>query len=429
MNNEMKRMSKNDKQQALVPRLRFPEFLRVGDWTNIPLGQVLTVRDFRQAPSEEVPLYSLTIENGVTPKSDRYNREFLVQNAKKKYKVVQPGDIVYNPANLRWGAIDISKQDHSVVVSPIYEVLYVTDPSLHVPRYVSYAITRPAQIKLFAEKGQGTLIERIAVKIDDFLETPLPLPSSPAEQQKIADCLGSLDDLIAAEGRKLAALRDHKKGLMQQLFPREGETRPRLRFPEFRDAGEWVEKTISSLGEVITGSTPSTTRPEYYGGDRQFVSPADISAMRFITETKTTLTELGFQQTRPIKAKSVLFVCIGSTIGKVAQNLKDCATNQQINSVNAGPETSSDFLYYLLSECSERVAEIAGNQAVPIINKSLFSRFKVLCPKKGEQQRIADCLSSLDALIAAQAEKLDALRTHKRGLMQQLFPSPESVSP
>jgi type I restriction enzyme S subunit len=134
---------------------------------------------------------------------------------------------------------------------------------------------------------------------------------------------------------------------------------------------------------------------------------------------------LGFQQTRPIKAKSVLFVCIGSTIGKVAQNLKECATNQQINSIIAGPGTSADFLYYLLSECSEGIAEIAGNQAVPIINKSLFSGFKVLCPKKDEQHRIAACLTTLDTRIAAQVAKIDALKTHKRGLMQQLFPAPE----
>ena len=283
---------------------------------------------------------------------------------------------------------------------------------------------RPEQIQLFIRMGQGTLIERIAVKIEDFIATSMPLPTPP-EQKKIAECLSSLDGLIAAADRMLEALKAHKKGLMQQLFPQPGQTQPRLRFPEFRDKGEWVEKTISSLGEVITGSTPSTTRAEYYGGDRQFVSPADISELRFIRETKTTLTELGFQQTRPIKARSILFVCIGSTIGKVAQNLKDCATNQQINSVIAGTGTSADFLYYLLSECSERIAEIAGNQAVPIINKSLFSGFKVLCPKEDEQRRIADCLTALDTRIAAQAEKIDSLKQHKRGLMQQLFPAPE----
>ena len=81
------------------------------------------------------------------------------------------------------------------------------------------------------------------------------------EQQKIADCLSSLDELIAAQAQKFDTLKTHKKGLMQQLFPAEGETVPKLRFPEFMDAGEWVEKFIREIGEIITGSTPSTTKP------------------------------------------------------------------------------------------------------------------------------------------------------------------------
>ena len=152
----------------------------------------------------------------------------------------------------------------------------------------------------------------MAIKNDDVMQMPIPTPS-PREQQKIADCLGSLDDLIAAEGRKLEALRQHKLGLMQQLFPLPGETVPRLRFPEFSEQGEWDETTIGNMGEVITGSTPSTSRRDFYVGDFMFVSPADISDLRFVEKTKTTLTEAGFAECRQIKENSVLFVCIGST--------------------------------------------------------------------------------------------------------------------
>ena len=185
--------------------------------------------------------------------------------------------------------------------------------------------------------------------------TVLPIPL-PAEQQKIADCLGSLDDLIAAEGRKLEALRQHKQGLMQQLFPQPGETVPRLRFPEFSEDGAWEETTIGNMGEVITGSTPSTSRRDFYGGDFMFVSPADISDLRFVEETKTTLTAAGFAECRPIKKNSILFVCIGSTIGKVAQCSRPCAiTNQQINSLVASPAFVADFAYYLLDRESARI--------------------------------------------------------------------------
>ena len=114
----------------------------------------------------------------------------------------------------------------------------------------------------------------------------IPVPLTIDEQQKIADCLTSLDEVIAAQGRKVEALKAHKRGLMQQLFPREGETLPRLRFPEFHDAPEWEETSISGMGEVVTGSTPATSQKDYYSGEHHFVSPADISELRFIETTK-----------------------------------------------------------------------------------------------------------------------------------------------
>lgn len=153
------------------------------------------------------------------------------------------------------------------------------------------------------------------------------------------------------------------------------------------------------------------------------MSPADISELRYVDETKTTLTAAGFEKTRPIKARSVLFVCIGSTIGKIAQNVRHCATNQQINAVIPNAKHSDGFVYFALSNASERIALLAGRQAVPIINKSLFSSVRLLAPSLPEQKRIADCLASLDDLIAAESQKLGTLKTHKKGLMQQLFPS------
>lgn len=262
--------------------------------------------------------------------------------------------------------------------------------------------------------------------ISAYSKIQLPLPT-PEEQQKIADVLSSLDELIAAQGQKVEALMTYKRGLMQQLFPREGETQPRLRFPEFRDAPAWEEQSVEDFGRVVTGSTPSTAQPAFYGGGLPFVSPADISDLRFVDETKTTLTADGFAETRHIRAGSTLFVCIGSTIGKVAQNIRNCATNQQINAVVPSPKHSDGFVYFALSFASERIALLAGKQAVPIIKKSLFSSVRLLAPKLAEQQRIAHCLTSLDDHITSATQELETLKTHKKGLMQQVFPSLEEA--
>jgi type I restriction enzyme S subunit len=205
-----------------TPRLRFPEFRNAGPWEVKRLGDVLDVRNMRRTASPEVPLFSLTIEQGITEKTDRYNREFLViDRSNKRYKLVLPGDIVYNPANLRWGAIAVSKVPYPIVVSPIYEVLC---PKKHISichDFIGIALILPQQISRFASKGQGTLVERIAVKVEDFLDTLIAIPAQIEEQQKIADCLSSLDELIELQAKKLEALKAHKKGLMQQLFPQE----------------------------------------------------------------------------------------------------------------------------------------------------------------------------------------------------------------
>ena len=185
--------------------------------------------------------------------------------------------------------------------------------------------------------------------------------------------------------------------------------------------------SIGDFGDVVTGSTPATAKPEFYGGGVPFVSPVDIGELRFVIGTKTTLTELGFSQTRPIRANSTTFVCIGSTIGKVAQVVSDCATNQQINSVVPSPNHDDAFVYYMLLHNAERVANLAGKQAVPIVNKTLFSSVQVLAPMRKEQERIASCLSSIDDLIVAESHKVENLKTHKQGLMQQLFPAIEPV--
>ena len=203
---------------------------------------------------------------------------------------------------------------------------------------------------------------------------------------------------------------------------------PKLRFPEFRDAAGWEMKSIGQLGEVVTGSTPSTAFPEYYGGDRLFVSPADIADGRFIEKTKTTLSALGFRQTRPVKANSILFSCIG-TIGKIAQNRQECATNQQINSVIPHPNISGGFAYYALCMSVRKIADLAGKQTIPIVNKSLFSSVELAFPKLPEQQKLAEFLSSVDELIYAQAQKLGELKTHKKGLMQRFFPRDGETRP
>jgi len=285
--------------------------------------------------------------------------------------------------------------------------------------FLSYYLNN-AKKKDIARLAQGVAV--IHLYPSQLVKLIIAIPK-PKEQQKIADCLSSVEDVINAQRQKLAALKSRKKGLMQQLLPAGGENSPKLRFPEFNNTGDWGKRPLGEVAEIITGNTPSTMEPANYGGKRMFVSPVDITDFRFLTRTKTTLSELGYSKARHVKENSVLFVCIGSTIGKVVQNKIECATNQQINAVVPNEGYSSDFIFSILENNASNIASMASRHAIPIINKSDFSSILVSFPLLKEQQKIADCLSSIDELISAQSQKIDALVNHKKGLMQQLFPS------
>jgi type I restriction enzyme S subunit len=194
---------------------------------------------------------------------------------------------------------------------------------------------------------------------------------------------------------------------------------PELRFDGFRD--EWKKKRLGEIATITTGNTPSTTITEYYNGSRLFVSPADINDVRYVHKTKTTLTELGFKEGRKISKGSVLFVCIGSTIGKVGQAAEECLTNQQINSLEALRDFDNNFIYGLLEKNGKKIKLLAGVQAVPQINKTDFSNFKYYFPTLPEQQKIASFLSAVDEKIQQLSRKKELLEQYKKGVMQKLF--------
>lgn len=395
---------------ALVPKLRFREFRGGSEWTDTSIDSILKTRDERRLPSALAPLFSLTIESGITEKTDRYNREFLVRDAgNKKYKLVEPDDIVYNPANLRWGAINYSQLAHSVVVSPIYEVLCLKDRSDYLLEFITYAIMRDEQIKRFIKKAQGTLVERIAVKIGDFLSTKMPVPRAVFEQQKIAECLSSLDDAIAAQARKVDALKKHKKGLMQQLFPREGETQPRLRFPEFRDAGEWSDDLLGNVCAILNNRrrpiTSSDRRPgpyRYYGASG-IVDYIDD----FIFDERVVL--VGEDGAKWGAFERTAFIVEGRFwVNNHAHVLKPFGVNDKLLEV-----------YLTMADLSQYVT----GAAPPKLTLGKLKEIPVpIPPDENEAKAIAECLSGLDALVAAETQNLEALKHHKRGLMQQLFP-------
>lgn len=201
-----------------VPEIRFEGF--TGNWKQLKLGEVLVERNIQHPQSKEFPLVSFTVENGVTPKTDRYEREQLVRGDKKakKYKETKLDDIVYNPANLKFGAISRNKYGNAVF-SPIY-ITYEVNKAIASPAFIEMLVTRASFIQEALQYQQGTVYERMSVNTNDFSKLDITLPSR-EEQLRIGEVLTNLDHRITLYQRKLDSLRQFKKYMLQNMFPSE----------------------------------------------------------------------------------------------------------------------------------------------------------------------------------------------------------------
>ncbi len=417
------------KHSGWVPRLRFPQFREAEGWKQKTLSGIAMV------------------VMGSSPRSEGYNENqnglpLLQGNADIKNRLSAPrvfaseitkecqiGDILMS---VRAPVGSVAKSVHHACLGRGIAAIHSRRPNSQEFLYQWLLSYESRWVKI----SQGGTFE--AINSDDLRQVGLTTPS-PAEQHKIADCLSSVDELIAAQTRKVDALKAHKKGLMQQLFPREGETQPRLRFPEFKNAGEWARMSIQEMidRQFIVGHLDGN-HGELYPKAEEFSQNKEgipyITANDFMNGSVdfSRCKRLPIERARLFKkgvAKDgdILFAH-NATVGPVAKLntsedfvvLSTTATYFRCNSTHL----SNDFLKSALSSPDfvaqySRVMSQSTRNQVPITTQRKLDLHIPLLP---EQQRLASCLSSLDTLITLETQKLEALKIHKKGLMQQLFP-------
>ena len=184
---------------------------------------------------------------------------------------------------------------------------------------------------------------------------------------------------------------------------------------------EWEVASLVAIANIATGNTPPTSNPKNYGDEYPFVSPSDISEAKYISKTERGLSKKGFAISRSFPKDSILFVSIGSTIGKCGIALEELTSNQQINAIFPSPNFSVDYLYYTICSAAPRIKTLAGAQAVPIVNKTEFSETSISLAPLPEQRAIAEALSDVDGLLGALEALIAKKRAIKQAAMQQLF--------
>jgi len=416
--------------RASVPERRFPEFRDAGEWQEKSLSSFLTpVSRERIKPTEGYKGLGLRSHGKGTFLKEH---EDPAKNAMDVLYEVKREDLIVNITFAWEGAIAIAGgSDDGALVSHRFPT-YTFSKDRAVPEFFKFQVVDKQfvyKLGLISPGGAGR--NRVMSKTD-FLKLKVLLPR-PDEQQKIAACLDSVDALIAAQGRKVEALRAHKKGLMQQLLPQEGETQPHLRFPEFQSAKEWEEvplaKLVNGLGagvSVNSGDRPA--QPDEIGVLKTSAVTSGIFEPR---ENKVVSDEEEISRVRePVRADTIIIsrmntpALVGAS-AYVKDGLPNIFLPDRLWAAKPTAGTSMRFVALVLGSDRGRaaMANLAGGSSGSMknISKPDVLALLIKVPSLSEQLRIADCLTSVDDLIAAETRKLDTLKIHKRGLTQQLF--------
>jgi type I restriction enzyme S subunit len=394
--------------KTATPRLRFPEFHQDEPWTIRLLGSEATFEKGRGVSKAEVgpsgrhqcirygELYtrygevireviSLTSAADSSLFFSRFNDVIVPASGETKEDIATASCVLLDGVALG-GDLNVIRSPHNGV-------------------FLSYLLNGSKRREL-AKVAQGDTVVHLYPRQLAALSVAFPEAD---EQQKIADCLTSLDEVIAAQGRKVEALKTHKRGLMQQLFPRQGETRPRLRFPEFSKASEWRDEPVSALIRTVAPPQKIATSGYQQNGCLAIVDQSPDPVCGWTDDLSAKVTA------------SLPLIVFGDHTCVLKLIEHDFAQGADgIKIISAKSCVDVRFLFYAL-------------QADPIVSTSYRRHFALLQEKlvrfpedANEQQRIADCLASLDTRITAETSRLAALKSHKQGLMQQLFPTPEA---
>ena len=390
-------MSKNN-ENKLVPKLRFPDFVNDGEWKEKIFSQLFEFgngKDYKHLSTGNIPVYG-TGGKMLSVNEYLYDGESVCIG--RKGTIDKPMFLTG-----KFWTVDTLFYTHSFVNC--------------IPKFIYYVFLNVNWYDYNEAGGVPSLSKTTISKIQ------VPIPPLIEEQQKIAACLSSLDEVITAESQKLNILQDHKKGLLQNLFPQEGETVPKLRFKEFENSGEWEETTLTQIVDYENGKAHEqdiVDDGDYIVVNSKFIS-SDGDVKKF--------TNIAFC---PAQKGDILMVLSdvpnGKAIAKCFWVEEDnrYTVNQRICKITPH-NLDSKILYYLLNRNPYFLAFDDVVKQTNLRKEDVLNCPLLIPSDPKEQEKIASCLSSIDELINAQNQKLETLKLHKKGLLQGLFPGVNEI--
>ncbi len=402
--------------KSTTPALRFKGFDE--EWEERKISELLLERNEQMPSSEDYPLMAFIANMGVAPKGERYDRSSLVSDTVNKlYKKTEYGDFIYSSNNLETGSIGLNEYGKATI-SPVYSIFQPTE--LANPDFMGRRLTRSDFITEMIRWRQGVIYGQWRIHESDFLKIEISTPSV-KEQRKIGQYLARLDSLIALQRRKLVKLQNVKKAMLQKMFPARGSTTPQIRFAGFTEP--WEEQELGDLADIVGGGTPSTSISEFWGGNIDWYSPAEIGEQTYVKNSRKKITAAGLKNcsARVLPVGTILFTSRAG-IGNTAILAKSGATNQGFQSII--PHKSLLDSYFMFSRTHELklYGETvgAGSTFIEVTGKQM-ANMPILIPTLPEQIKIGIYFKHLDTRISLQQRKLEKLQNVKKACLAAMF--------
>ncbi len=401
------------------PKIRFKGCTE--DWEQRKLEDVLERRIEQRQQSEEYPRLAFASGQGVIPLSERKtnNREQLTKDEfTKKYLVTELDDIVYNPANVKYGAIDRNKCGRGLI-SPIY----VTFTTSEIPGFIERIVTSHDFQQRALKFEEGTVTKRQSVNPEDFVTIGILVAPQREEQRKISEYFDGLDSLITLHQQKCEETKKIKKYMLQKMFPKDGETVPEIRFSGFTE--DWEQRKLSECAEFSKGNG-------YSKGDLCTIGTPIILYGRLYTKYETTIKEV---DTFVIPKNGSVYSKGGEVIvpasGETAEDIARAATVENagvllggdLNVITPNEDINSAFLALSISSGGpqKELAKKAQGKSVVHVHNEEIKGVDIAFPKREEQDRISAYFSNLDHLITLHQQKCDELQNIKKFMLQNMF--------
>ncbi len=390
-------------------------------WNEVPFSTLFTSTSEYTDDLKQYPLYSLTIEDGITAKTERYERSHLVKK-ENSYKVVRPNDYAYNPMNIRFGAVARHKGDIPVAVSGYYDIFTTVHESDLV--FMDSFLTYGPMITYYNKVSTGSLVEKQRVHFSDFLEFSLALPPL-EERKKIAEILSTQDKAIELQERKIDELKRFKKGCLERMFPRKGQKVPEKRFPGFTD--DWEQRKLSEMCGTFEYGLNAAAKE--FDGKNKYIRITDIddaSREFLLSDLSSPDICLDGMSKYLLSSGDIVFARTGTSVGKTyiyRENDGIVYFAGFLIRAKVNQDNDAEFVFQsTLSPSYEKYIRITSQRSgQPGVNAQEYGEYDLFAPSKEEQHRIGHFLRGIDNLITLHQRKLEEMKNQKKALMQLLL--------